>query len=324
MFAWQPFLALTHFLSRLSWQLRQQYSNQWTRRTAIDSERERDRALLRDRALARENNSANPSTVIPHDHANPGASPRPAYWDEVQGDPQRIGFAYGGVYPGRLHAKGQLVEAHEVHFSVGVCGSYLLYVSLRQPHTPWSSAPGVSPRGLAEDWQIPGSPFTLQVFPGAPYALTTQIPSSSLPLRGGPEANSRVFACELVLVTRDKMSNVCDKGGASVTCGFVDSQVMRHEETNGASAPVADSRPAPTGGAAQPVASIGDCERSGTVSDNGDGTYRLKWISGDAGLFEVFVKLDGLHVLGSPAKMILGMVPSQKRGGSGRRGGATG
>ena len=36
---------LTHFLSRLSWQLRQQCSNRWTRRTAIDSERERDRAL---------------------------------------------------------------------------------------------------------------------------------------------------------------------------------------------------------------------------------------------------------------------------------------
>ena len=34
------------------------------------------------------------------------------------------------MYPGRLHAKGKLVEEHDVSFSIGACGEYLLYDSL--------------------------------------------------------------------------------------------------------------------------------------------------------------------------------------------------
>ena len=164
--------------------------------------------------------------MIPHRHASLGTSPRPAYWDEAQADPHHIGFAYGGLYPGRLHAKGQLVEKHEVHFSVGMCGTYLLHVGLRQPHTPWTAPSGVSPRGRPEDWQVPGSPFLLQVLPGKAYPLTTQIDASALPLRGGPESangeKQAQFECEIVLASRDKMGNACDSGGANVTCGFIE------------------------------------------------------------------------------------------------------
>ena len=57
-----------------------------------------------------------------------------AYSNDLDSDPKGIGFAYGGVFPGRLHAKGKVVDEHKVQFSVGVCGSYLLHVHLRPPH----------------------------------------------------------------------------------------------------------------------------------------------------------------------------------------------
>ena len=39
---------------------------------------------------------------------------RPIYLREMDADPQGIGFAYGGVTPGRLHAHGKLVDFHQV------------------------------------------------------------------------------------------------------------------------------------------------------------------------------------------------------------------
>ena len=39
--------------------------------------------------------------------------------DEAQSDPTGIGFAFGGVMPGRLHAKGKVVETHKVFYSIG-------------------------------------------------------------------------------------------------------------------------------------------------------------------------------------------------------------
>ena len=33
-----------------------------------------------------------------------------------------IGFAFGGVEPGRLHAHGVPVESHKVFYSIAVCG----------------------------------------------------------------------------------------------------------------------------------------------------------------------------------------------------------
>ena len=170
---------------RLPVQLRIQHEQHWNRRIAIDSERELEKAKMRDVARMSKQGTQG-GTSIPHDHAVPGLSPRPIYWDHANADPQRIGFAYGGMYPGRRHAKGQLVEKHEVHFSVGVCGNYMLYVNLRQPHTPGAgltlqqASKGNETLGIGGDWAVPGSPFALRVAPGKAYALTTSIPAESI------------------------------------------------------------------------------------------------------------------------------------------------
>ena len=51
------------------------------------------------------------------------------------------GFAYGGVYPGKRVVRGAPVENHEVRFSIGITGSYLLYVALRKPtNASWPSS----------------------------------------------------------------------------------------------------------------------------------------------------------------------------------------
>ena len=70
-----------------------------------------------------------------------------------------IGFAYGGIEPGRLHARGRLVETHKVYYSIGVVGTYLLHIGLRRAGMP-----------------VPGSPFTLTVLPGAACASSTSLP----------------------------------------------------------------------------------------------------------------------------------------------------
>jgi hypothetical protein len=122
------------------------------------------------------------------------------YMNELGSDPNGIGFAYGGVEPGRLHAHGQLVETHKVFYSIGVCGLYRLHIGLRNQALP-----------------LPGSPFQLEVLPGPSHALSTFIPKSALPLRGvvGCEEDQ---GCRLTLPTMDKMGNQCNRGGAKVAC----------------------------------------------------------------------------------------------------------
>ena len=78
-----------------------------------------------------------------------------------------LGFAFGGVDPGTLHAHGKLVKVHAVHYSVGLTGEYKLHVGLRQQSTP-----------------LPGSPFNLVVEPGEAYAASSKLPIGSLPLSG--------------------------------------------------------------------------------------------------------------------------------------------
>ena len=40
---------------------------------------------------------------------------------------------------------------------------------------------------------------------------------------------------------------------------------------------------------------------SSSCVDNNDGTYTCRWEREVAGAYNVFIKMDGLHVLGSPA-----------------------
>jgi len=306
---------------RLPVRLRQKHEEEWTRRNAIDSERELARAKQRDHDMIESKIPKLSTAMIPHDHPNPSiVSARPAYWDEIAADPKRIGFAYGGIYPGRLHAKGQLVDKHDVHFSIGVCGSYLLYVNLRKPHTPWAAASGQSPRGNADDWQVAGSPFLLRVLPGKAYPLATKLPADKLPLRGGPdqEGSSKIYSAELTVQTRDKMGNPCDSGDAPITVGFFDSITERHnsstmswgsaserpssiDASDAKAEPTGESAPAP---AAAPSTGIPGT-RTATCTDQGNGAYHMRWQTTHPGQFDIYVKIDGLHVLGSPSKMVL-------------------
>jgi len=129
----------------------------------------------------------------------------------------------------------------------------LLHVRLRQAALP-----------------IPGSPFTLEVTPGEPSAVTTKLPmpGDGSAIRGsvgtGPDAG-----CELIVSTADKMGNVCVEGGADLKVECEDEDV----ET--------------------------------TVNDKGDGTYQLMWKSNKSGLFVSKVTINGEAVLASPARIKL-------------------
>jgi len=225
--------------------------------------------------------------------------PRAAYLEELEADPQGVGFAYGGVTSRHSSdAHGESIAEHTAHFSIGVSGTYLLHVGLHRGATP-----------------LPGSPFELHVVPGPAHPLSTMIPPDELPLRGylkkpvdattgapsspagghrtlaaavkrstsfhalpvgeqveGPPASAKSVevesSCEFRLLTRDKMGNLCTTGGADVKCTCVGRDDI-------------------------------DCR----VTDLQDGSVRIQFWTSEAGQYEVDVRLDGLHVLGSPATM---------------------
>ena len=211
----------------------------------------------------------------------PAPAPRTLYLNDLDTDPQGVGLAYGGVFPGRLHAKGQLIETHEVQYSIGLSGSYLMYVSLRQPNNTQQT-------GFEN---VPGSPFRLEVAPGRAHHQTTQIPAASLPLRGSRTKDGgerKGFSCELSLPSFDKMGNRCMQGGAAVECGFVHALAER-----------------PTGTSAEDASSETPGAPNSTCTDMGNGTYQCKWFSAEPGEFDIFIKIDGLHIHGSPALLQL-------------------
>ena len=224
------------------------------------------------------------------------------------------------------------------------------------------------------------------------------IPPSDLPLKGGLASSvswgsgaaaaaaaalgrqapppQYAYACILRLVSRDKVGNVCQAGGALVTCGFVEKPLVaaaqrmqplprqpssaRFEGSvdvtdSGANkadqaaatpprsptAAKASSEVGPQGGRSRslnrsltmPPGSIaavaaGDTagddangkdasavglaaeeepaaadKKACTVHDEGDGTYTLTWSCKLPGHYEAFVRMDGLHVIGSPCAL---------------------
>ena len=369
---------------RLPASVRQLHLQHWTRRAAIDSERERERAKVRDveaeEAKAREAQRLLAGIASPRATSSPrqkfsafgssfgafgsafsgfgaeapaylqSAAPggvrtsvppiHTSYLNDIVSDPRRIGFAYGGVYPGRLHAKGHLVERHEVHFSVGVCGNYLLHVRLRQP----------SGKSTGDD-ALPGSPFKLHVAPGPAHPLLTPLPpvlhgtsstaeaskrdgeraswfgSSPSPVASGDKI---FYLCEHLMRVCDKMGNRCVLGGANLACGFLQrvpglseelARELAGEAAAGTGAPVEARAEGGSGAAGRTAGTLAALDASEATdagasgqqhaswADLGDGTYLLRWASDAPGVFDVFVKIDGLHVLGSPSRLLLAPPP---------------
>ena len=128
----------------------------------------------------------------------------PSFAHEISDCARGIAFAHGGLFPGTLHAHGELVKTHQVSYSIGAAGKYLLYVGLRQ-----------------KAMTLPGSPFLIDVKPGAAHAPSTHMPSECLPLRSvvGTQGS-------LLIRLSDSMGNVCVEGGAPVK-SWVDTESIQ-------------------------------------------------------------------------------------------------
>lgn len=240
--------------------------------------------------------------------------PRAAYLEEIEVDPSGVGFAYGGITPetyGLNPQRDKPPEEHQVHISIGQSGTYLLHVALRHSATP-----------------LPGSPFLLNVMPGSAHPLSTMLTPAELPLLGflkkkkpldeppawepppetalqklireknglpAPTSQPAIAlskpviqhrlgeSCVFTLLSRDKMGNVCAAGGASVSCGVLEHEAAPQQNDVGAQSPAIK------------------CE----VEDKRDGSYLLRWWVQEAGTYDIFIKMDGLHILGSPARMVI-------------------
>lgn len=180
---------------------RQQHIQAWARRQAVDKS-------IAATAMAGKSGGSKDKKAA----ASLAASKqdKSIFQNELSSDPRGIGFAFGGVEPGRLHAHGQLIDTHKVLYSVGVCGVYRLHIGLRHQTTP-----------------VNGSPFTLNVTPGPAHALSTGLPKSVLPLRG-VVGNGEAQGCTIELRASDKMGNPCNNGGARVKCLCVSADVVCH------------------------------------------------------------------------------------------------
>ena len=104
--------------------------------------------------------------------------------------------------------------------------------------------------------------------------------ATSEALAPAPPPPPPVGVCRILLQTRDKMGNPCKMGGANVSCGLADLDYVSAVEDAAAEA-----------------------EMESTVYDHGDGTYLLEWRSAVAGTYNVCVKVDGVHVVGSPTSL---------------------
>ena len=140
---------------------RLQHLQLWERRMALTSAREHERARELDEQREME------AHLVGVGGRGALTAPKSVFLPEVEGDPEGIAMAFGGVHPGRLGRKGPPVDSHKVFFSVGAAGHYLLHVKLHGQSTA-----------------LPGSPFPLHVIPGRAHALSTQLDAGSLPLRG--------------------------------------------------------------------------------------------------------------------------------------------
>jgi len=191
---------------------------------------------------------------------------------ELAADPHGIGFAFGGVYPGTLHAKGRIVESHKVSYSIGIVGEYLLHVRLRQLAVP-----------------LPGSPFCLNVFPNVAHAGSTKLPRGECDAWAvsGLVGMGVEAGCGLTIWTYDLMGNLCIRGGANVTGNMHESKAAREKRLTSTSG-----------------ADKGEV-LAATVKDNDDGSYYLHWRCNYSGTYQVAIKINQEHVGGSPTSIKL-------------------
>ena len=144
---------------------------------------------------------------------------------------------------------------------------------------------------------LPGSPFTVRVLPGAAHGPSTRLNPREIPLRGvfelvteeGTLTSTARCYCKMVLHSCDKMGNPCSNGGSVVTCGVTNSSLFAASKTS------MDAQ----------TTEVRSLVVESKTTDQGDGTYLLEWWSVSSGSYEIYIKIDGLHVLGSPTYMLL-------------------
>ena len=170
--------------------LRRQHISLWEQRKAADRLISKGGIEAKDRALRGKNESSTAELLA-----------GPSFAHELAGDPEGIGFAFGGVDPGTLHAHGQVVKHHTVKYSIGLAGRYRLHVGLRQ-----------------QSVALPNSPFLLTVTPGNAHARSSHLPAEALPLQGNVGSPSDPPGCSIVVKLCDRMGNHCTSGGAELKC----------------------------------------------------------------------------------------------------------
>ena len=194
---------------------RQLHKQAWARRLAVDRSMEQRGGEASKSRGTQERSSAEIKRSKLLAAATSGKNTAGIYQNELKSDPTGVGFAFGGVEPGRLHAHGKVVETHKVFYSIGLVGTYRMHVGLRQQAMP-----------------LPGSPFKLKVVPGPAIASSTSVPTSvTFPLRGraGLEESD---GCHLVLPVCDRMGNLCIEGGAKVVCNCASDKIVAQTKDN--------------------------------------------------------------------------------------------
>ena len=97
------------------------------------------------------------------------------------------------------------------------------------------------------------------------------------------------------------MGNLCELGGANVTCGFLTPSGQTPRSARDEEADQETGAPSP--------AESATARQSTTIVDEKNGTYKIQWHSGGPGTFQVYCKIDGLHVLNSPFRLVLAGSP---------------
>ena len=274
---------------------RQQHLQLWQRRLASD----KAIAAAAAKSAGSENggeNGAGGGSSSPPKAAKVGMS----LAHELLLDKHGIGFAFGGVSPGTLHAKGQLVKTHTVSYSIGLAGYYKLHVGLRQQAAA-----------------LPGSPFMLYVMPGGAYAPSTKMPKPAASQDGQTTRTTQRLGAEgsggssssVVTMRADAHAHGSpSKGGGRDVRGTINGGTVG-KEWHGILMPASDKmgNPCTQGGANVRVEAHGvEAEKLKTrCVDHGDGMYMLGWRAEASGVYTMHVTIDGLHVVGSPAQLVM-------------------